>query len=107
MLQIRVTTKMQTSALVVGIFEVELLHLFLITLSVAKVLWILMIMMHSWNDYDWRKPKYSARNLSQCYIAHHIMSSCTRCCSCTFLRIYDHPGTRCYSVDIVAVDLFI
>jgi len=29
-------------------------------------------MEHWWNDDDRGKPKYSAKNLSQCHFVHHI-----------------------------------
>ena len=76
-------------------------------------------MIHSWSDYDREKPKYSARNLSQFYFAHHIMRMGCHFTSCYLPCILVHAVvhvqfyvytttrcTRCYSVDIVTVDLF-
>jgi hypothetical protein len=30
-----------------------------------------LVMEHRWNEIDRGKPKYSAKNLSQCHFAHH------------------------------------
>jgi hypothetical protein len=41
------------------------------TRSGAAFFVLFLVMEHQWNEIDRGKPKYSAKNLSQCHFAHH------------------------------------